>query len=54
MGKLYTGYDYSVSPDQQAYSGEIEGVDTINEITAKATGDFVEIGCGLMKEFLEA
>ena len=35
-------------------NGEIEGVDTINEITAKATGDFVEIGCGLMKEFLEA
>ena len=35
-------------------NGEIDGVDTINEITAKATGDFVEIGCGLMKEFLEA
>ena len=27
MGKLYTGYDYSVSPDQQAYDGEIEGVE---------------------------
>lgn len=27
MGKLYTGYDYSVSPDQQAYEGEIEGVE---------------------------
>ena len=27
MGKMYTGYDYSVSPDQQAYSGEIEGVE---------------------------
>ena len=35
-------------------NGEVEGVETINEITAKATGDFVEIGCGLMKEFLEA
>ncbi len=27
MGKMYTGYDYSVAPDQQAYSGEIEGVE---------------------------
>lgn len=27
MGKLYTGYDYTVSPDQQDYSGEIEGVE---------------------------
>lgn len=27
MGKLYTGYDYSVSPDQQKYEGEIEGVE---------------------------
>ncbi|MBO7319768.1 MAG: hypothetical protein J6V06_07110, partial [Clostridia bacterium] len=27
MGKMYTGYDYNVSPDQQAYSGEIEGVE---------------------------
>ena len=27
MGKMYTGYDYSVSPDQQKYSGEIEGVE---------------------------
>ena len=27
MGKMYTGYDYSVSPDQQAYDGEIEGVE---------------------------
>lgn len=27
MGQMYTGYDYSVSPDQQAYSGEIEGVE---------------------------
>lgn len=29
------------------------GVESINENTAKSTGDFVEIGCGLMKEFLE-
>ena len=27
MGKLYTGYDYSVSPDEQAFDGEIEGVE---------------------------
>lgn len=27
MGAMYTGYDYSVSPDQQAYGGEIEGVE---------------------------
>ncbi len=27
MGAMYTGYDYSVAPDQQAYSGEIEGVE---------------------------
>lgn len=27
MGKMYTGYDYAVSPDQQAYTGEIEGVE---------------------------
>ncbi len=27
MGKMYTGYDYSVAPDQQAYTGEIEGVE---------------------------
>lgn len=27
MGAMYTGYDYSVSPDEQAYSGEIEGVE---------------------------
>lgn len=26
-GAMYTGYDYSVSPDTQSYSGEIEGVD---------------------------
>lgn len=36
-------------------NGEIDsGVESINENTAKATGDFVEVGCGLMKEFLEA
>ena len=28
MGKLYTGYDYSISPDEQKYEGEeIEGVE---------------------------
>ena len=27
MGKLYTGYDYSVSPDQQKYDGKIDGVE---------------------------
>lgn len=27
MGKLYTGYDYSVAPDQQKYEGTIEGVE---------------------------
>ena len=27
MGKMYTGYDYSVAPDQQAYEGEIEGIE---------------------------
>ncbi len=27
MGKMYTGYDYSVAPNEQAYSGEIEGVE---------------------------
>lgn len=31
---------------------EAKGVDTINENTAKATGDFVEYGPGLMNEFL--
>ena len=35
-------------------NGEIEGVETINEKTAEATGDFVAVGCELMKEFLEA
>ncbi len=28
MGKLYTGYDYTISPDQQDYSGDIEGVES--------------------------
>ena len=27
MGKLYTGYDYSIAPDQQKYEGTIEGVE---------------------------
>ena len=27
MGALYTGYDYSISPDEQKYEGEIEGVE---------------------------
>ena len=27
MGKLYTGYDYTISPDQQKYEGTIEGVE---------------------------
>ncbi len=27
MGKMYTGYDYNVAPDQQAYTGEIEGIE---------------------------
>ena len=27
MGQMYTGYDYATSPDQQAYSGTIEGVE---------------------------
>ncbi|MBQ3135874.1 MAG: peptidylprolyl isomerase [Clostridia bacterium] len=27
MGKMYTGYDYSVAPDQQSYPGEIEGIE---------------------------
>ncbi len=27
MGAMYTGYDYSVSPDQQAYGGDIEGIE---------------------------
>ncbi len=27
MGKMYTGYDWSVAPDQQAYSSKIEGID---------------------------
>lgn len=34
-------------------SKEIDGVDTINEKTAKATGLFVESGVALMKKFLE-
>ncbi len=35
-------------------NGEKEsGVETINEKTAEATGDFVDFGPGLMKEFLE-
>ncbi|MFI3141176.1 MAG: cofactor-independent phosphoglycerate mutase [Clostridia bacterium] len=33
-------------------NGEIEGVDTINEETAKATGNFVEKGSDIMKKFL--
>lgn len=32
--------------------GEVEGVDTINEATAKATGNFVEKGSDIMKKFL--
>ncbi len=27
MGVMYTGYDFSKSPDEQAYAGEIEGVE---------------------------
>lgn len=27
MGKQFTGYDYSVSPDEQKYNGKIEGVE---------------------------
>ncbi len=27
MGALYTGYDWSTSPDAQAYNGEIEGIE---------------------------
>ncbi|MBR5437649.1 MAG: hypothetical protein IKV21_01900, partial [Clostridia bacterium] len=27
MGAMYTGYDYSISPDQQDYSGELEGIE---------------------------
>ncbi len=27
MGKMYTGYDYSVAPNEQAYPDEIEGVE---------------------------
>ena len=27
MGKQFTGYDYSVSPDEQKYEGKIEGVE---------------------------
>lgn len=38
MGVMYTGYDYSVSPDQQAYSGDVEGVEN-----PKWT-DFFEMG----------
>ena len=35
-------------------NNEVEGVDTVNEETAKATGLFVESGVALMKKFLEA
>ena len=34
-------------------NNEVDGVDTINEETAKATGLFVESGVQLMKKFLE-
>ena len=34
-------------------NGEIDGVDTVNEKTAEATGDFVAVGHTLMKQFLE-
>lgn len=34
-------------------NGEVEGVETINEKTAEATGDFVAVGHTLMKQFLE-
>ena len=34
-------------------NNEVNGVDTINEETAKATGLFVESGVQLMKKFLE-
>ena len=27
MGKLYTGYDYTIAPDQQKYEGTVEGVE---------------------------
>lgn len=27
MGAMYTGYDYTKMPDEQAFSGEIEGID---------------------------
>ena len=29
------------------------GVKSINENSAKATGDFIEVGCTLMREFLK-
>ncbi|MBO5410672.1 MAG: cofactor-independent phosphoglycerate mutase [Clostridia bacterium] len=34
-------------------NGEIDGVETVNEKTAEATGDFVAVGHTLMKQFLE-
>ncbi len=34
-------------------NGEVEGVETINEKTAEATGDYVAVGHTLMKQFLE-
>ena len=34
-------------------NGEVDGVETINEKTAEATGDYVAVGHTLMKEFLE-
>ena len=34
-------------------SQEIEGVESINEESAKATGNFIEFGPGIMKKFIE-
>ena len=34
-------------------SNEIDGVDSINEESAKATGNFIEFGPGIMKKFIE-
>ena len=34
-------------------NGEVEGVDTINEETAKATGNFIDFGPSIMTHFIK-
>lgn len=44
MGKMYTGYDYSVAPNEQAYPDEIEGIEKpmFSDFFAKSAKDSIK------------